>query len=78
MTFFKTFKNSISNGLPGFLPVVKKTIGFVFFMFVFSMVIEYATDRNFTAEFFIKKIFSNLLAGVFYFFILYYFSKKSK
>ena len=60
------------------VPALKKTIGFVIIMFVFSIVIEFATDRNFTSEFFIKKIVSNLLAGVFYFLIMYYISKKSK
>lgn len=36
------------------------------------------TDKNFTTAFFIKKAIGNIIGGVIYFFILYYFSKKSQ
>jgi hypothetical protein len=57
---------------------LKKTIGFVILVFLISILIEFLTDKDFSSTFFIKKTISTFIAGLFYFFIMYYFSKKSK
>jgi hypothetical protein len=60
------------------MSLVKKTILFFILVFLSSILIEFLTDKNFTSAFFIKKTISTLVAGVFYFGVMYYFSKKSK
>lgn len=60
------------------IPTLKKTILFVILVFLISILIEFVTDKNFTTAFFIKKAISTLIAGVIYFGVMYYFSKKSK
>lgn len=60
------------------LRVFKFTILFVFTTFLVGIIVEYFTDKNFTTAFFIKKTISNVIAGIFYFFIMYYFTGKSK
>lgn len=60
------------------LRVFKLSLLFTLITFLIGVLVEYFTDKNFTTTFFIKKAISNIIAGIFYFFIMYCFSKKSK
>ncbi len=58
--------------------VFKKTIGFVVILFIVGIAIDYSSVKVFTPKYFIAKTFGCIIAGVIYFFVMTYFSKKAK